>query len=56
MHVLPARTELLAFYLRRGYRRSGVVFDYPLTADAGIPFDPELKLETLEKDALAKSG
>jgi len=49
VNVLPARAELLAFYLRRGYRRSGVVFDYPTTADVGVPLDPELKIEILEK-------
>ena len=36
--------------LRRGYRRSGEVSDYPLNA-AGIPLQPELKIETLEKNA-----
>ena len=50
MRVLPARTELLAFYLRRGYRRSGEVSDYPVNA-AGVPLQPELKIETLEKNA-----
>ncbi len=50
MRVLPARAELLAFYLRRGYRRSGEVSDYPVNA-AGVPLQPELKIETLEKNA-----
>jgi hypothetical protein len=40
--------------LRRGYRRSGEVSDYPLNA-AGIPLQPELKIETLEKTRLAAS-
>jgi ribosomal protein S18 acetylase RimI-like enzyme len=51
MRVLSARVELLAFYLRRGYRRSGEVSDYPVSA-AGVPLQAELKIETLEKDAL----
>ncbi len=50
MRVLPARAELLAFYLRREYRRSGEVSDYPVNA-AGVPLQAELKIETLEKDA-----
>lgn len=50
MRVLPARAELLAFYLRRGYRRSGEVSDYPANA-AGVPLLPELKIEILEKNA-----
>ena len=50
MRVLPARAELLAFYLRRGYRRSGEVSDYPVNT-AGVPLQAELKIETLEKDA-----
>lgn len=49
MRVLSARVELLAFYLRRGYRRSGEVSDYPVNA-AGVPLQAELKIETLEKD------
>lgn len=50
MRVLSARVELLAFYLRCGYRRSGEVSDYPVSA-AGVPLQAELKIEILEKDA-----
>lgn len=49
MRVLSARVELLDFYRRRGYRRSGEVSDYPVSA-AGVPLQAELKIETLEKD------
>lgn len=49
MVVLSARTELIAFYLRRGYRKTGVVMDYPLSAGAGVPIQPNLKVEILEK-------
>lgn len=50
MRVLSARAELLAFYLRRGYRRSGEVSDYPVNA-AGMPRTAGLKVEILEKGA-----
>ena len=37
MWVLSVRTELIEFYERRGYIQTGVVEDYPLDADVGIP-------------------
>ncbi|WP_296281424.1 GNAT family N-acetyltransferase [uncultured Acinetobacter sp.] len=37
MWVLSVRTELIAYYERRGYVRTGVIEDYPLDADVGIP-------------------
>ncbi|MFC2995828.1 GNAT family N-acetyltransferase [Acinetobacter sichuanensis] len=37
MWVLNVRTELIAFYARRGYVQTGVMEDYPLDADVGIP-------------------
>lgn len=48
LNVLPARTELIAFYLRRGYRHSGNLIDYPIST-TGVPLQPELKIATLEK-------
>jgi ribosomal protein S18 acetylase RimI-like enzyme len=47
--VVSARSELIAFYLRRGYQKTGSVMDYPLSAGAGIPKNPALKIEILEK-------
>lgn len=47
--VVSARSELIAFYLRRGYQKTGSVMDYPLSAGAGIPKNPALKIEVLEK-------
>jgi ribosomal protein S18 acetylase RimI-like enzyme len=47
--VVSARTELIAYYLRRGYRKTGCIGDYPLSADAGTPQVAGLKIETLEK-------
>jgi ribosomal protein S18 acetylase RimI-like enzyme len=49
MIVMSARTELISFYLRRGYKRTGTVMDYPVTADVGIPKLANLKIEILEK-------
>lgn len=47
--VLSSRSELIAFYLRRGYQRTGSVMDYPLSAGVGIPKNPALKIEVLQK-------
>lgn len=51
MAVLSARTELLAFYQRRGYRRTGIVTGYPRDAGSGTPKQPGLEIETLEKES-----
>ncbi|WP_406565198.1 GNAT family N-acetyltransferase [Acinetobacter guillouiae] len=37
MWVLSVRHELIAYYQRRGYVQTGVVEDYPLSANVGIP-------------------
>lgn len=47
--VVSSRSELVAFYLRRGYQKAGSVMDYPLSAGAGTPKLPNLKIEVLEK-------
>lgn len=49
MTVLTARPELLAFYERRGYRRTGHRAPFPEDAGAGTPKRAGLELETLEK-------
>lgn len=49
MYVLAARTELIAFYLRRGYQQTGKFSAYPLSAGCGIPKQSDLKIEILEK-------
>jgi len=51
MTVLSARLELIEFYLRRGYRRTGVFGNYPLSAGIGTPKLHGLKIETLEKQS-----
>lgn len=49
MSVLSARAELIAFYLRRNYRQTGELLEYPITAGVGIPKQSGLTLEVLEK-------
>jgi len=49
MWVLSTRTELINFYLRRGYRRTGELLDFPLDANAGTPKVSGLTLAGLEK-------
>ena len=49
MSVLSARTELLAFYERRGYERTGVREAFPLAAGAGQPCVAGLELDILVK-------
>lgn len=51
MEVISQRPELLAFYERRGYRRTGEVSPYPLHAQVGIPKVP-LTVERLVKAPL----
>ncbi|PPD50941.1 MAG: hypothetical protein CTY16_00715 [Methylobacter sp.] len=49
MAVLTARTELIAFYLRRGYQKTGKQMDYPLAAGVGTPRQQNLTLAILAK-------
>jgi len=49
MLVLSARDELIAFYERRGYRRTGIVQAYPLHLNVGIPRRSDLTVEQLRK-------
>ena len=53
MSVLVARRELIAFYLRRGYVRSGELEGFPEQAGAGLPRVAGLQLETLVKAGLS---
>jgi N-acetylglutamate synthase-like GNAT family acetyltransferase len=50
MTVITERTELVSFYLRRGYIRTGKIEEYPVSAGVGIPKVSGLTLEILEKD------
>lgn len=49
MAVLTARTELLDFYLRRGYQKTGKVMAYPVDAGVGTPRQDNLTLDVLVK-------
>lgn len=49
MLVLSPRHELIDFYLRRGYVRMGVLQDFPVDAGVGVPMQPDMTLENLEK-------
>lgn len=49
MVVVSSRSELIAFYQRRGYQKTGSIMDYPLSVGAGIPKNTGLKIEILEK-------
>ncbi len=50
--VLSARPELIAFYERRGYVRTGERQDYPAMTDVGKPVVKNLCIETLIKSVL----
>lgn len=49
MTVISLRTELIAYYLRRGYRRTGAFRPFPRSRRYGIPQVDGLRLEILEK-------
>lgn len=50
MSVITVRCELIAFYERRGYRRTGKFEAFPADIRFGIPRVEGLQFEWLEKD------
>lgn len=48
MWVLDVRSELIAFYERRGYVQTGNIADYPVDEDVGQPL-VELKIIEMQK-------
>jgi GNAT superfamily N-acetyltransferase len=50
MTVITLRHELLAYYERRGYRRTGELKPFPIEDLRSTPTVPELQFEVLEKD------
>lgn len=50
MSVLSSRAELIAFYERRGYVRTGETEEYPLSAGVGTPLVEGLQILVLCKD------
>jgi ribosomal protein S18 acetylase RimI-like enzyme len=53
MHVITLRHELIAFYLRCGYRRTGVLQEFPENPEMWQPKVTGLKFEVLEKNIVA---
>lgn len=49
MAVIRQRPELIAYYERRGYIRTGKIEDFPLHLDVGTPLIEGVTLEYLEK-------
>ena len=49
LSVIECRTELVAFYERRGYRRTGIASAYPLTGEFGVPVINEVKVLEMTK-------
>ncbi|MGZ5009854.1 MAG: GNAT family N-acetyltransferase [Methylobacter sp.] len=49
MSVIESRSELIAFYQRSGYRRTGVSKAFPLKPELWTPKFADLRLEILEK-------
>jgi len=57
MTVIDLRNELIAFYERRGYRRTGVHKPFPYGDERfGIPRRDDLRFEVLEKPLLSSEG
>jgi len=52
MHVITLRHELIAFYERRGYQRTGLLSDFPVNPALWQAKLAGLKLEALEKSIL----
>jgi hypothetical protein len=51
MTVITLRPELLAFYERRGFRRTGETVPFPYGDPRfGLPRRPDLEMETLVKE------
>jgi ribosomal protein S18 acetylase RimI-like enzyme len=50
MNVITIRPELIAYYERRGYRRTGELQPFPADAGESRPLVADLMLETLQKD------
>lgn len=49
MSVIESRSELIAFYERNGYRRTGVSKAFPLRPELWTPKVADLRMEILEK-------
>jgi hypothetical protein len=50
MSVITVRNELIEYYQRRGYRRTGLIKPFMIDEVHGIPRVEGIELEILEKD------
>lgn len=50
MVVITQRTELISFYERRGYKRTGEIEEYPISLNVGMPMVEGLTIEYLTKN------
>jgi ribosomal protein S18 acetylase RimI-like enzyme len=50
MDVISVRAELIAFYERRGYSRTGKMNDFPVSKDLWTPKAKDLMLARMEKN------
>lgn len=51
MVVVSQRIELIEYYERRGYRKTGSISEYPSSLNVGVPLKSNLTVEYLEKSA-----
>jgi ribosomal protein S18 acetylase RimI-like enzyme len=49
MVVISQRKELIEFYERRGYKRTGEINEYPVHLNVGVPSVKGLTIECIEK-------
>ncbi|MCV6637316.1 GNAT family N-acetyltransferase [Candidatus Albibeggiatoa sp. nov. NOAA] len=55
MVVISQREELISFYERRGYQRTGKISEYPVHLNVGVPIIEGLTIEYLEKNITTDS-
>jgi ribosomal protein S18 acetylase RimI-like enzyme len=56
MTVIDIRDELIAFYERRGYRRTGILKPFPYGDERfGLPQRDDLRFEVLEKTLVSEA-
>jgi GNAT superfamily N-acetyltransferase len=55
MQVIDLRDELIAWYIRRGYRRTGLLSPFPYGDERfGLPRRADLRFERMEKSLLSE--
>jgi hypothetical protein len=56
MYVIPNRVELIAFYERQAYIRTGLMVDFPENPRLWQPKVADLRLEVLEKTLIYRDS